>query len=161
MTKTLMTLLLMVVAATADADLISGKVVSVADGDTITILDSLKKQHKIRLAGIDAPEKTQAFGNVSKRSLSELVYGKQVDVEWSKKDRYGRTLGRVIIGTLDVNLEQIRRGMAWFYIKYQNEQTAQDRLDYAGAQDYAQQAGLGLWSNYNPTPPWDYRKQGY
>lgn len=161
MTKTLMTLLLMVVTATAYADLISGKVVSVADGDTITILDSLKKQHKIRLAGIDAPEKTQAFGNVSKRSLSELVYGKQVDVEWSKKDRYGRTLGKVIIGTVDVNFEQIRRGMAWFYIKYQNELKPQDRLDYAGAQDSAQQAGLGLWSDNNSIPPWDYRKQKY
>ncbi|MEK9939893.1 MAG: thermonuclease family protein [Methylotenera sp.] len=161
MTKTLMTLLLMVVAATADADLISGKVVSVADGDTITILDSLKKQHKIRLAGIDAPEKTQAFGNVSKRSLSELVYGKQVDVEWSKRDRYGRTVGKVIIGTVDVNFEQIGRGMAWFYIKYQNELKPQDRLDYAGAQDSAQQAGLGLWSDNNSIPPWDYRKQKY
>lgn len=161
MTKAVIAFLMIVFAATACAEMIIGRVVLVSDGDTITVLDNLNTQHKIRLAGIDAPEKTQAFGNVSKRSLSELVYGKQVDVEWSKKDRYGRTLGRVIIGTLDVNLEQIRRGMAWFYIKYQNEQTAQDRLDYAGAQDYAQQAGLGLWSNYNPTPPWDYRKQGY
>lgn len=159
MNRILIAGLLLVFSVTAYADLINGRVVSLSDGDTITILDNTNTQHKIRLAGIDAPEKKQAFGIASKRSLSDLVYGKQVNIEWSKRDRYGRTVGKVIINGIDANLEQINRGMAWFYIKYQNEQPIQDRLDYADAQDYAEKNKLGLWADSNPMPPWDYRKR--
>ncbi len=151
--------LLLVFSVTAYADMLNGKVIAVVDGDTITILDSTNTQHKIRLAGIDAPEKSQAFGSASKKSLAEMVFGKQVDIQWSKRDRYGRTVGKVIINGIDANLEQIHRGMAWFYIKYLNEQTIQDRLDYSDAQDYAEKNKLGLWADSNPIPPWDYRKQ--
>lgn len=159
MYKILIAGLFWALSVTAYADQVNGRVVSVTDGDTITILDNTNTQHKIRLAGIDAPEKNQAFGTASKRSLSDMVFGRQVAVEWSKHDRYGRTVGKVIVNGMDANLEQIKRGMAWFYAKYQNEQSVQDRLDYASAQDDAQKNHLGLWADKNPTPPWEFRKQ--
>jgi len=143
----------------AQAELITGRVVGVADGDTITVLDNTNTQHKVRLAGIDAPEKKQAFGAASKKSLSDLVYGKQVSVDWQKQDRYGRKVAKVIINGIDANLEQIKRGMAWFYAKYQKELPAQDRQNYTSAQDYAEKSQLGLWADKNPIPPWDFRKQ--
>lgn len=159
MYKILIAGLLLACSVIAHADVITGRVVSVSDGDTITVLDNTNTQHKIRLAGIDAPEKSQAYGSTSKQSLSDLVYGKQVSIDWQKHDRYGRTVGKVIVNGLDANLEQIKRGMAWFYAKYQNEQSVQDRQEYAGAQDYAENNSIGLWADKNPTPPWNFRKQ--
>lgn len=143
----------------AYAGLILGRVVSVADGDTITVLDSVNTQYKIRLSGIDAPEKKQAFGNVSKKSLSDLVYDKEVHVEWHKQDRYGRIVGKVMINGLDANLEQIKRGMSWFYKKYQNELVLNDRLAYLHAQEAAEMNKTGLWTDKEPIAPWDFRKQ--
>lgn len=143
----------------ANADTITGRVVGVADGDTITILDSNNTQFKVRLAGIDAPEKKQAFGKVSKKSLSDLVFDKQVTVDWKKLDRYGRTIGKVLINGQDINLEQINRGMAWFYKKYQNELVLDDRLSYLHAQEFAESNNSGLWIDADPIAPWDFRKQ--
>ena len=143
---------------TLQAATLSGRVVAIADGDTITILDNTNTQYKIRLAGIDAPEKKQPFGNVSKKSLSDMVYGKQVSVDYSKQDRYGRTVGKVIIDGVDANLEQVKRGLAWFYKKYQNEQPFEDRLDYLHAQEAAEQSKVGLWKEQAPIAPWDFRK---
>ncbi len=102
----------------AEAATITGRVVGVSDGDTITVLDADRTQHKIRLAGIDAPESKQAFGSRSKQNLSDLVFGKDVAVEWDKRDRYQRTLGVVLVDGHDVNLEQVRAGMAWWYRQY-------------------------------------------
>ena len=141
-----------------NAATLTGKVVGVADGDTITVLDSSNTQYKIRLAGIDAPEKKQAFGNVSKQSLSDLVYGKQVDVNWDKQDRYGRTVGKVFVNGTNANLVQVKRGLAWYYKKYQNELILDDRLDYLHAQEAAESSKVGLWADHEPTPPWDFRK---
>ena len=155
---TLISLLLMF-SINADAGEIVGRVVGVADGDTVTVLDSSNTQFKIRLSGIDAPENKQPYGNASKKSLSSLVYGKQVTVEWLKRDRYQRVVGKVLVNGIDVNLEQVKRGMAWFFKHYQNEQPPQDRLDYAEAQNAAQTAHLGLWSENEPTPPWEFRRQ--
>ena len=149
---------LFLAATSLQAATLSGRVVGVADGDTITILDSSNTQYKIRLAGIDAPEKKQPFGNVAKKSLSDMVYGKQVSVDYNKQDRYGRTVGKVIVDGVDANLEQVKRGLAWFYKKYQNEQPLEDRLDYLHAQEAAEQSKVGLWTEPNPTPPWDFRK---
>ena len=95
----------LVLCLSAHADTLLGKVINVADGDTITILDGTNTQHKIRLAGIDAPEKRQAFGNISKQSLAEMVAGQSVAVDWVKVDRYGRKVGKVLLGGLDCNLE--------------------------------------------------------
>ncbi len=99
----------------------------VADGDTITVLDTDKVQHKIRLAGIDAPEKKQPFGNRSKESLSDLVFSKTVTVDTGKTDRYGREVGKVLIDGIDANLVQVQRGFAWHYKAYEREQPAVDR----------------------------------
>lgn len=156
--KELISVLLFLSSLQINAATITGRVVAVADGDTITVLDHTNTQHKIRLAGIDAPEKKQAFGNASKKSLSDLVYGKQVDVDWQKQDRYGRTVGKVIISGLDANLEQIKRGMAWFYKKYQNELVMDDRLSYLRAHETAQSGRVGLWADKEPMTPWDFRK---
>lgn len=111
----------------------TGYVVGVADGDTITVLDADKVQHKIRLTGIDAPEKKQPFGNRSKQSLSDMVFNKTVTVETDKRDRYGRELGKVLAGGVDVNLEQVRAGMAWHYKAYERTQPVIDRQSYADA----------------------------
>lgn len=143
---------------TAYAEVLSGRVVGVADGDTITVLDSTNTQHKIRLGGIDAPEKKQAFGNVSKKSLSDMVFNQQVDVEWHKEDHYGRKVGKVLVNDEDINLEQIKRGLAWFYKKYKSELVQEDRITYEQAQQEAEANQVGLWVDANPIPPWDFRK---
>jgi endonuclease YncB( thermonuclease family) len=128
--RLVLTLLLTLVSSLSIADTLTGRVVGVADGDTLTVLDSNRRQHKIRLAGIDAPEKAQAFGDRSKTRLSLLTFNKMVTVEWSKTDRYGRVVGKVMLGNLDINLEQIKSGMAWWYRDYAKEQSPADREDY-------------------------------
>ncbi len=145
-------------SATA-ADIV-GRVVGVSDGDTITVLVDNHDRLKVRLAGIDAPEKSQPFGSVSKKSLSDQVFGKTVNIESNKKDRYGRFLGRVIFNGTDVCLEQIRSGMAWHYKRYSNEQSESLRREYADAESQARQLKIGLWSEPTPVAPWEYRHQG-
>jgi len=143
----------------ASADILHGHVVGVTDGDTITLLDASKTQHKVRVAGIDAPEKKQPFGQRSKESLSTLAYDKDLSIEWTKKDRYGRIVGKLIDRQgRDLNLEQVRTGMAWHYKKYDKEQSPEDRKLYAAAEDSARGKRVGLWSDANPEAPWDYRK---
>lgn len=137
---------------------LEGRIVGVSDGDTVTVLDVANTQHKIRLAGIDAPERAQPFGNRSKQSLSDLAFNRHATVEATKKDRYGRTVGKVIVDGQDVNLQQVVRGMAWFYREYQREQSASDRLSYSEAEDQAKQARRGLWSDPEPVPPWEHRR---
>ena len=150
--------LALALACSVNAESITGRVVAVADGDTITVLDTDKVQHKIRLAGIDAPEKKQSFGNRSKESLSDMVFDKTVNVETEKRDRYGREIGKVLVNGRDVNLMQVERGMAWFYRQYQREQLPNDRTLYEAAEDAARAGKRGLWRDVNPTPPWDFRK---
>jgi endonuclease YncB( thermonuclease family) len=143
------------------AEAITGRVIGVASGDTIIILDDSNIKYKIRLSGIDAPEKAQPYGDVSAKSLSGLVYGKEVDVEWLKLEKtHHRAVGKVLLNGVDINLEQVKLGMAWFFLHYQNEQPAQDRIDYANAQTSAEDKQIGLWADKNPTPPWEFRKQG-
>jgi endonuclease YncB( thermonuclease family) len=142
------------------AGTITGKVVGVSDGDTITVLDASKAQHKIRLAGIDAPEKAQAFGNRSKQHLSDSVFGKNVEVISEKNDKYGRTVGKVMVNGKDANLEQIRAGLAWHYKEYAKEQSASDRDAYANAESSARSSKAGLWSDPRPLPPWEWRHGG-
>ena len=140
------------------AGTITGNVVRITDGDTLVVLDSNKVQYKIRLVGIDAPEKKQAYGKKSKDNLSDLVAGKHVVVEYDKLDRYKRILGKVKLSGEDVNLEQVEAGMAWHYKKYQNEQSQSDRMMYSEAESEARIAKRGLWYDPNPLPPWDYRR---
>ncbi len=146
--------------ASAMANTLSGRVVGVSDGDTVTILDASKRTHKIRLLGIDSPEKKQPFGERAKQSLSDLVYNKQVNVEGGKPDRYGRALGKIVLDGQDINLEQIRRGMAWHYKQYARDQSPQDRIAYAEAEATARAQRAGLWQDAQPVPPWSFRREG-
>ena len=150
---------LIAVSLSASADALYGRVVAVADGDTVTVLGSDQRQHKIRLMGIDAPEKKQPYGSRSKQSISDLVFNRQVQVEYDKKDKYGRTVGKIIVNGIDANLEQVTTGMAWHYKQYQREQSASDRAAYADAENEARAVRRGLWQEAEPTPPWDWRRQ--
>ena len=152
---------------------VRGRVVKVADGDTITILSPVGRvapnaphgcmagaapradrptQHKIRLHGIDAPEKSQAFGQKAKQYLSSLVFGKDVIVKVRDTDRYGRTVGKVFIDGRDINLEMLKAGYAWHYKHYDKSP------DYAAAESEARAAKRGLWSDPHPINPYDFRK---
>lgn len=142
----------------AYSESLQGKVVGVHDGDTITLLDNNDTQYRIRLAGIDAPELSQPFGKASKDHLSTLIFGKTVSVEYSKRDKYGRIVGKIVLDKQDICLEQIRSGLAWHYKKYENEQSPEDRVTYAAAEEKARSQKTGLWQDPNPVPPWDYRK---
>ena len=156
-TATIAIALALCLALQAHADTLLGKVINVADGDTITVLDDTHTQHKIRLTGIDAPEKRQAFGNVSKQSLVEQVAGQSVAVNWVKVDRYGRKLGKVLQAGLDCNLVQVKRGLAWHYKQYQREQSPAEQQSYAAAEIEAREARTGLWRDAEPMPPWEFR----
>ena len=157
--KKLIALIWLCIAMSLNAATLQGKVVSVADGDTITVLDSQKTQHKIRLQGIDAPERAQPFGNKSRQSLHELVHGKQVTVDYQKKDKYGRVVGKILLNNTDVCLEQLKRGMAWHYKQYANEQPKEDQETYSLAEQQAKTELKGLWKDKQPVPPWEFRKQ--
>ena len=141
----------------AQATGLSGKVIRVSDGDSITVLDSGNRQHKIRLMGIDAPEKGQPFGNASRESLASMVAGRNVIVQWHKRDRYGRLVGQVFADSHDVGLVQIERSMAWNYKQYAREQQPSDAQAYAGAEVEARAARRGLWADPRPVPPLEWR----
>ncbi|MDP1673489.1 MAG: thermonuclease family protein [Burkholderiales bacterium] len=130
----------------------TGKVVSIADGDTLTVLVD-RSQVRIRLADIDAPEKGQDFGDKSRQSLGELCHGKTATVSGGEQDRFGRTLGTVNCDGVDANAEQVRRGMAWVFDRY----APKDSPLYS-IQDAAKASRRGLWSDPNPTPPWQFRR---
>ncbi len=140
------------------ADTIEGRVVGVSDGDTITVLDSTKKQHKIRLQGIDAPEAKQAFGQASKQHLSNLVFNRQVVAECGKIDRYKRQVCVVMVNGQDANLAQVRAGIAWWYRAYANEQIPEHRAQYQAAEMDARKQRIGLWRDADPVPPWKWRR---
>ena len=134
------------------AETITGKVISVTDGDTIKILYEKKKVYKIRLNDIDAPEKKQAFGNKSKENLAKYIAGENVRVEYYKLDRYKRILGTVYFKDKDINKQQIIDGYAWVYKKYSknNEYINQERI--------SKNHKRGLWKDEKPIEPWEYRK---
>ena len=141
------------IGASARAGALIGEVVGVHDGDTITVLDADKVQHKIRLDGIDSPELKQAFGSASKQNLSSLVFGKSVSVVGSKKDRYGRLLGVVFVDGANVNEAMVRDGFAWHFKTYSKDKVlAQLEID-------ARTAKHGLWSQSDAVAPWDFRKR--
>ncbi|AZS50629.1 thermonuclease family protein [Entomomonas moraniae] len=146
------------------------KVVGITDGDTIKCLTDNKKQIKVRLYQIDAPEKKQAFGNKSKQALSDLIFNKHVEIKARGQDKYKRTLGTVFVTELsifyckakqekpceskiDVNLKMINQGMAWYYpFAKKNEQ-------YKQAEEQAKKNKVGLWADKAPVAPWEFRKK--
>ena len=143
----------------AGSQTLAGRVVRIADGDTITVLDATNTQYRIRLSGIDAPELHQAFGSRSKQNLSDWVFGKDVTVEYYKTDQYGRLVGKIIVNGQDINLEQVKAGMAWHYKEYEREQSPEDRELYARAEDEARAQHRGLWQDPNPVEPSQFRRE--
>jgi endonuclease YncB( thermonuclease family) len=122
----------------------------------------------VRLSGIDAPEKKQPYGTRAKQHLSELVFGKVVDVDWEKHDRYDRVVGMVLAPlanctaadcakTMDAGLAQLSAGLAWHYKHYAKEQPRAERERYATAEHEAHLNRLGLWAEPHPVPPWEWR----
>jgi endonuclease YncB( thermonuclease family) len=136
---------------------IEGKVINVHDGDTVTVLDQENKKFHIRLQGIDAPELKQEVGAASQQNLSRMVLGKQVTIYWSKIDKYRRTVGTIMLDGRDLNIEQVKAGLAWHFKKYEDEQPPQDRRTYAAAEQTARVAKLGLWKQEAPLAPGDWR----
>ena len=137
-------------AAPQDVERFTGKVIGVTDGDTIKVLVN-RKTVKVRLEGIDAPEAKQSFGNKSKQALSKIAFGKIVVVKKTGEDRYGRTLGVIMVGSVDVNAKMIEDGWAWHYKNYNDE----ERLSKLEVE--ARKTKRGLWADPNPLAPWDYR----
>lgn len=133
---------------------ITGKVIAITDGDTLTILDANKNQIKIRLSEIDTPESRQPYGNKARQELSNLAFGKQAKIIIIDKDRYGRTVGRVYVDGIDVNAEMIRRGAAWVYRDYSIDKTL------IPIEAGARRNKIGLWDLHeaDQVPPWDWRR---
>lgn len=138
--------------------MLEGRVVGVSDGDTVTVLDASNTSYKIRLLGIDAPEKAQDFGKVAKQVLSDRIFGKQVRVRVKSKDRYGRTLGTVLLDGADINLNMLKEGLAWHYKHYADSQFPGDTERYARAEVAARNARAGLWGYPDPIEPWQWRQ---
>jgi micrococcal nuclease len=134
----------------------SGKVVGVTDGDTITVLHAGRGE-RIRLYGIDCPEKRQAFGSKAKRTTSALTFGKMAKVEPVDMDRHGRTVALVTVGTTIVNEELIRQGLAWVDVQYCKRPVCKD---WEALQLAAQEEGRGLWADLHPVAPWEFRRGG-
>ena len=126
------------------------KVIKISDGDTITVLNG-KEQTKVRLYGIDAPEKKQDYGQRSRQFLASLIAGQVVEVEPNGKDRYKRTLGIIHHKGQDINAQMVLNGYAWVYVKYSRIYVDQEKT--------AREKKLGLWQSSDPTPPWQLRKR--
>ena len=148
----LLTTLFFLLSLAVQADTLEGNVVKIADGDTLTLLTSSNEQVKIRLAGIDTPERKQPFGNRAKQAISSLAFQKHALIEVEAKDRYGRIVGTVFVDGQNVNAELVRQGMAWVYRKY-NKDKALYELEAK-----AREKELGLWLKENPIPPWEWRR---
>ena len=133
-----------------------GKVVGIADGDTIIVLREGKQQVKIRLYGIDCPERGQAFSRKAKQFISEMVFGKEVEVEPVDVDRYGRLVALVTISESLVNEELVNAGFAWVYTRYCDRPICER---WKVLENEAREAKRGLWADPNPLPPWEFRRQ--
>jgi len=146
-----------------EARILTGRVVKVSDGDTVTVLeerDGDKTQVKVRLDGIDAPEKSQPFGDYCRKNLAAKVAGKEISVRVRKLDRYGRSIGN--IQSKDggsVNLQQVKEGCAWFYRQYAREHERGERELYEAAEAKARAEKVGLWKDKEPEAPWEYRRK--
>ena len=149
----LVILLTVLLVLPAFAEEFSGQVIGVIDGDTIDMLHNGKAK-RIRLNGIDCPEKGQAYGQKAKHAASALVFGKEVRLQPYGKDKYGRTIGEVLLPDgVNVNQELVKQGWCWWYRKY-----APGDAVLEGVEREAREAGRGLWVDPQPVPPWEWRK---
>ncbi|HUQ94170.1 MAG TPA: thermonuclease family protein [Bryobacteraceae bacterium] len=139
--------------ACAATDEVTGRIVAVHDGDTVTLLTADKRQLRIRLSEIDAPEKRQPYGTKSKQELSALCFGKTAVAAYVDTDRYGRMVARLHVDGIDINAEMVRRGAAWVYRKYAKDPT------FPALEAAARDAKRGLWSlpESDRIPPWEWR----
>lgn len=138
-------------------EVLRGRVVGVADGDTLTLLQqkpgARPVERRIRLAGIDAPERAQPFGSRSRQELSRLCFRQEAEVDVEDVDRYGRVVGHVSCQGQPANLMMVESGMAWAYVQYDPPKP------YIDAEQAARDAGRGLWADPDPTPPWEWRRE--
>lgn len=139
-------------SALAKSSVQSYLIVGVSDGDTLTVFGD-RKTMKIRLANIDAPEKRQPFGKVSKLSLSAICYGRAATVDVQSVDRYGRSVATVRCNGVDASRAQVERGMAWVYPKYNVDQSL------PAVEMSARSAQRGLWMDAMPVAPWEFRRR--
>ena len=146
--------LLILLSCSLHAATLQGKVISVADGDTISVLDRNNTQYKIRMHGIDTPEREQRYGKAAKNALLAMVDGKTVGIVVLGKDQYGRTDGTVYLDDSNVNLAMVAGGHAWWYRHY-----APDDRQLQAAEAKARANKQGLWTQSDPVPPWDWRRQ--
>ncbi|MFZ1829220.1 MAG: thermonuclease family protein [Candidatus Competibacteraceae bacterium] len=146
-------MLWLVIGVPVSAETLLGQVVGIQDGDTLTVRVA-GQSIKVRLAGIDAPERDQPFGQKSRQSLSRMAFNQTVSVAVQKIDDYGRTIGTVTIAGLNVEAEQVRGGLAWVYRQYSHDS------QLLALEMEARAARRGLWVDANPTPPWDWRHSG-
>ena len=146
-------IVLMLLVFEVNAEVLNGTVVGISDGDTITVLDNSSNEHKVRLMGIDAPEKSQAFGNQAKETLANYIYKKEVSVEYKKLDKYKRIVGKVTLDGQDICLRMIVDGMAWHYTEYEKEQSKTDRDLYREGELKARETKVGLWHQADAVKP--------
>jgi endonuclease YncB( thermonuclease family) len=147
--------LILALASPALAEELRGRVVGITDGDTLTLLTPERREVKIRLAEIDTPESAQPYGTRSRQALSDLAFQQHVRVDVQDIDRYGRIVGRIYAGRVDVNAEMVRRGAAWVYRRYSHDPSL---LVF---EDEARQAQRGIWAlpESQRTPPWEWRRE--
>jgi endonuclease YncB( thermonuclease family) len=138
---------------------VKGRCVAVTDGDTIRVLTANKQQIRVRLAFVDAPEKGQAFGQRAKQAMSDLAFGKDLELRPHTTDSYGRQVARIFIDNQDAGLELLKQVLCWVYQKYVTEAPPEIQISYRAAQAEAQSDKLGLWQDAAPVPPWEWRKE--
>jgi endonuclease YncB( thermonuclease family) len=148
--------LLAIIHAAASGDTLQGRVVGITDGDTLTVL-AAGHPFKVRLAGIDAPERRQRFGHAARQALAAATFDKSVVVLFHKRDRYGRLVGKVLVDGKDSSLALLEAGLAWHYLAFAREQEPRDREAYAYAEQHARRDRRGLWAQPTPQPPWQFR----
>lgn len=154
MRKLLILIMTLFIVTLSFATIIKGKVIKVADGDTITILEENGDKTRVRFYGIDAPEKKQNYGIKSLDVLKDLIDKKEVEIEVKDKDQYGRVVGIVYYDKKNINLYMLETGNAWWYKQY-----SRHNIEFKIAEEKAKLEKLGLWKEKNPTPPWIYRKE--
>lgn len=139
--------------------LLTGKITKVIDGDTVILFDTAeKKQVKLKLLGIDAPNKRQPYAKESAKHLAQIILGYQVDVKYQKTDRNGFILGKLLWNKRDINLNQVQSGFAWHDLSMVKDQTEDDEEEYREAERKARKRKLGIWKQKSPTPPWAHQK---
>jgi len=138
---------------------LEGRVIRVVNGDKLVVLDANNTQHRVRLATVDVPNSGQRYAEQATANLVRLVMNRNVKVEWTRKNRNGYLVGKVLLDGKDVGFLQISSGFAWHYRMFSHWQSSDDRQAYSAAQAMAAALGAGLWSDFSPTPPWEFREK--